>query len=65
MKKDYGYRRGIFFRIFPPCEQLLEDSSQMDRTDRKILAELQQDGRLSVTDLAERVGLSLSPCRRR
>lgn len=37
----------------------------MDRTDRKILAELQDDGRLSVTELAERVGLSLSPCHRR
>lgn len=37
----------------------------MDRTDRKILAELQEDGRLSVTELAERVGLSLSPCHRR
>jgi DNA-binding Lrp family transcriptional regulator len=37
----------------------------MDSTDRKILAELQSDGRLSVTELAERVGLSLSPCHRR
>ncbi|WP_079433274.1 Lrp/AsnC family transcriptional regulator [Zoogloea sp. LCSB751] len=37
----------------------------MDRIDKKILAELQVDGRLSVTDLAERVGLSLSPCHRR
>jgi DNA-binding Lrp family transcriptional regulator len=37
----------------------------MDEIDRKILAELQADGRLSVTDLAERVGLSLSPCHRR
>lgn len=37
----------------------------MDRTDRKILAELQKDGRLSVTELADRVGLSLSPCHRR
>lgn len=37
----------------------------MDRIDRKILAELQRDGRQSVTDLAERVGLSLSPCHRR
>lgn len=37
----------------------------MDRIDRKILAELQQDGRLSVTELADRVGLSLSPCHRR
>jgi len=37
----------------------------MDNIDRKILAELQSDGRLSVTDLAEKVGLSLSPCHRR
>lgn len=37
----------------------------VDRTDRKILAELQKDGRLSVTELADRVGLSLSPCHRR
>ena len=37
----------------------------MDALDRKILVELQQDGRLTVTELAERVGLSLSPCHRR
>lgn len=37
----------------------------MDRIDRKILAELQADGRLSVTELADKVGLSLSPCHRR
>jgi len=33
--------------------------------DRRILAELQSDGRLTVTELAEKVGLSLSPCHRR
>lgn len=37
----------------------------MDRTDKKILAELQKNGRLSITELAEKVGLSLSPCHRR
>lgn len=37
----------------------------MDRVDRKILAQLQQDGRLSLTELAGRVGLSVSPCHRR
>ena len=37
----------------------------MDNIDRKILAELQQDGRLTVTELSERIGLSLSPCQRR
>ena len=37
----------------------------MDDIDRAILAELQSDGRLTVTELAERIGLSLSPCHRR
>jgi DNA-binding Lrp family transcriptional regulator len=37
----------------------------MDALDRKILAELQQDGRLTVTELAAQVGLSVSPCHRR
>jgi len=37
----------------------------MDAVDRKILAELQNDGRLTITDLAARVGLSVSPCHRR
>lgn len=37
----------------------------MDRIDRKILTLLQDDGRLTVTELASRVGLSLSPCHRR
>ncbi|MWA07025.1 winged helix-turn-helix transcriptional regulator [Actinomadura sp. LD22] len=37
----------------------------MDDVDRAILAELQRDGRLTVTELAERVRLSLSPCHRR
>jgi len=37
----------------------------MDATDREILAALQQDGRLTITELAERVRLSVSPCHRR
>ena len=37
----------------------------MDAIDRKILTELQQDGRLSLTDLADRVQLSMSPTHRR
>jgi DNA-binding Lrp family transcriptional regulator len=37
----------------------------MDAIDRKILAELQANGRLTLTDLAARVGLSASPCHRR
>jgi len=38
---------------------------QLDRYDAKILAALQRDGRLSVVDLAESVGLSPTPCARR
>ena len=37
----------------------------LDRYDRRILDELQQDGRISNQDLAERIGLSPSPCLRR
>ncbi|GAB4584544.1 Lrp/AsnC family transcriptional regulator [Nocardia sp. IFM 10818] len=37
----------------------------MDAIDRKILAELQRDGRVSITDLASRIGLSISPTHRR
>jgi DNA-binding Lrp family transcriptional regulator len=37
----------------------------MDAIDRKILAELQAEGRLTVTELAQRVGLSVAPCHRR
>lgn len=37
----------------------------VDAIDRKILAELQAEGRLTVTELAQRVGLSVAPCHRR
>ncbi len=35
---------------------------ELDGYDRKILAELTADGRLTVTDLARRIGLSKTPC---
>jgi Lrp/AsnC family leucine-responsive transcriptional regulator len=38
---------------------------ELDRYDRRILAELQRDGRISNQELAERIGLSPSPCLRR
>lgn len=37
----------------------------MDAIDRKILTALQDDGRLTLTELAAHVGLSMSPCHRR
>ena len=39
--------------------------SNLDEVDRKILAQLQTDGRMSLSDLAGKVGLSPSPCLRR
>jgi Lrp/AsnC family leucine-responsive transcriptional regulator len=39
--------------------------SHLDRIDRRMLEELQRDGRLPATELAERVGLSPTPCLRR
>ncbi len=34
----------------------------LDAIDRKILAALQADGRITMQQLADRVGLSVSPC---
>lgn len=39
--------------------------TDLDRIDRKILDTLQREGRVSMTELAERVGLSASPCTER
>jgi len=39
--------------------------SSLDKTDRQILALLQHDAGLSASDIADRVGLSQSPCWRR
>ena len=44
---------------------MAQDSAVLDRIDRAILHELQQDGRLSNSALAERVNLSESACLRR
>src|SRR6202166_1856570 len=37
----------------------------LDAIDRKILSLLQSDGRITMAELAEKVGLSVSPCHRR
>lgn len=37
----------------------------IDRIDRKILDALQRDGRLPMTELAQRIGLTTSPCTER
>lgn len=40
-------------------------STPLDRTDRKILDVLQRNGRISMTELAQEVGLSTTPCSER
>lgn len=42
-----------------------EDQSEFDRIDKKILKVLERDGRITVTALAEEVGLSKTPCQTR
>lgn len=39
--------------------------SEIDQFDRKIMALLVKDGRMSITDLAKQVGLSKTPCQNR
>jgi Lrp/AsnC family leucine-responsive transcriptional regulator len=40
-------------------------ASDLDQFDRRILDSLAEDGRMSITDLARRVGLSNTPCQLR
>lgn len=44
---------------------IISNFMQLDNYDRQILRVLQEDGRISNQDLAERIGLSPSPCLRR
>lgn len=57
MEFDCEFRAGIVNSGMHNCV--------MDRIDRSILRELQDDGRLSNLELAQRVGLSASACLRR
>ncbi|MGV6873537.1 Lrp/AsnC family transcriptional regulator [Pseudochelatococcus sp. B33] len=41
------------------------DTAQLDQIDRKIIAALSEDGRMSITSLSARVGLSKTPCQAR
>lgn len=58
LKPDYYLKNGSGAGIFTMKP---DDRRQIDRIDERILRALSQDGRMSVTDLAARVGLSKSP----
>ena len=42
-----------------------EEPALLDQIDRRILAELQEDGRMTNVELARRAGISVPPCLRR
>lgn len=57
---------GLGAKRAPPGGIAVETpTGRLDRTDRRILAALVDDGRLSWRDLADRVGLSVTPTLRR
>jgi Lrp/AsnC family transcriptional regulator, leucine-responsive regulatory protein len=43
----------------------MKSEAKLDRLDARIIAELQKDGRRSVVELGERIGLTGTPCARR
>lgn len=43
----------------------MTEDPKPDHLDRKILRALQEDGRISITDLSARIGLSKTPCAER
>lgn len=42
--------------------RISDNISDLDQFDRRILAALSEDGRMSVTDLSAKIGLSKTPC---
>src|SRR5262245_3786004 len=55
---------GIFYQYQPPRTGSIP-MPELDAIDRKILSYLQNDSRLTMQELADKVGLSVSPCHRR
>src|ERR1700745_629544 len=53
------------FQLFPGNLAIDGRIFSVEKVDGQILAELQADGRLTLTELADRVRLSVSPCHRR
>ena len=61
----YGGSGRRFVRISAVQPPFVKYSVRVDDIDRKILAELQEHGRLTLTELADRVRLTAAPCHRR
>ena len=43
----------------------MANKAKLDEVDRRILRDLQEDGRMTNVDLAKRIGISAPPCLRR
>jgi Lrp/AsnC family leucine-responsive transcriptional regulator len=56
-------RAALSDRYTSPLEE--SDAMEFDSFDRKILATLQEDARISMVDLSNKIGLSETPCGRR
>src|SRR6266567_532576 len=61
----YGGNGRRFMQVSAAQVPIVKYTMCVDDIDRKILAELQEDGRLTVTELADRVQLTPGPCHRR
>jgi Lrp/AsnC family leucine-responsive transcriptional regulator len=59
-----NYRENVFILDIQAGNEAMksENLDQLDRFDEQILAVLSVEGRLPVTDLARRIGISKSPC---
>lgn len=55
-------KKGLIIAFGSECGVIMH---QLDRTDRRILREMQANGAISNIELADKVGLSPSPCSRR
>jgi hypothetical protein len=58
----------VFERILPIdiiLRNKMSERIKLDKTDRRLLRELQRNGRISNQELAERTSLSTAPCWRR
>lgn len=54
-----------FLKFTPGANELIMRRVKLDRIDRRILRDLQSDGRMTNVELARRAGISAPPCLRR
>ncbi len=62
---NFHHAQNYLNQTFAEMRSRKEVVRQLDRIDRNILRTLQENGRVSYVDLADRVGLSTTPCMER